>query len=92
MRKVIRRILQFNVYLGSVNFAVFWVAAVYLGGDALSGHAFDGRYYLSSHGHLTEVSRAVFTYSKWHTYSVFLTHPLAILSVILLSRQPQNPD
>jgi hypothetical protein len=81
-----RRVFQLGFFVGIVNFAIFWFAALYLGGDAISGKMVDGHFFLSSHGHLTEVSQSVFTYSKWHVLSVFVTHPLAILCVWRLSR------
>jgi hypothetical protein len=80
------RILRFCCIAGILNFFAFWFAAVYLGGDAISGRAANGHYFLSNHGHVHEVTRGVFTYSKWHTLSVFVTHPLAIVSGFLLSR------
>lgn len=67
-------------FLGWLNFIAFWLAAVALGGDAISGKIESGHYFLSSHGHLNEVSRRVFAYSRFHTYSVFITHPLALLA------------
>jgi hypothetical protein len=82
-----RFLLQCLFFAGILNFFTFWFAAVYFGGDAVSGRAMDGHYFLSNHGHLHEVSLAVFTYSKWHTYSVFVTHPIAILCGWLLSRK-----
>ena len=81
-----RRLLQLGFFVGIVNFVIFWFAALYLGGDAISGKMVDGHFFLSSHGHLTEVSQSVFTYSKWHVLSVFVTHPPAILCVWRLSR------
>jgi hypothetical protein len=86
-----RRLLQFGFLAGIVNFFVFFLAAVYLGGDALSGRAVDGHYFLSSHGRLTEVSQAVFTYSEWHVRSVFITHPIGALRAWRLSRQRNQP-
>jgi hypothetical protein len=86
-----RRLLQFGFLAGIVNFFVFFLAAVYLGGDALSGRAVDGHYFLSSHGRLTEVSQAVFTYSEWHVRSVFITHPIGGLCAWRLSRQRNQP-
>jgi hypothetical protein len=64
-----------------LNFAVFWVVAVRLGGDAVNGRMQDGHFYLASHGKYTEVSGRVFMYSRLHTYSVWVTHPLALLAV-----------
>ena len=65
-----------------VNFAAFCSIAVALGGDALNGHQSYGRYFLASHGRLTEVSRAVFRYSQVHSISVFITHAAGILAAV----------
>lgn len=72
------------------NFLVFGAVAFRLGGDAVNGKAENGRYYL--HGKLsgsagkgyTEVSEAVFNYSKWHVYSIFLTWPVMLAGNFLL--------
>ena len=34
------------------NFALFFILAVYLGGDAVNGKIVDGHYFLMSHGQL----------------------------------------
>jgi hypothetical protein len=74
-----------------VNFASFMIIAVLSGGDALNGKEKDGRYYLMSHGHYTEVSKAFFEYSRIHTASLFITHPLVIFSGFwLLSRKKET--
>jgi hypothetical protein len=39
-----------------------------------------GHFYLASHGKFTEVSEAVYAYSLWHARSLFVTHPLAMLT------------
>ena len=68
------------VYLaGMVNFFIFVSIALGLGGDAINGKIENGHYFLRSHGHFTEVTSGIFIYSKWHTYSLFVTHPLAML-------------
>ncbi len=61
-----------------MNFFVFVAISAYLGGDALSGEVVDGRYYLGSHGDLTEVNKYQYIYSMVHVISVFITHPIAI--------------
>ena len=66
--------------IGITNFFVFIGLSIYFGGDAISGTIRDGHFFLSSHGKLTEVSGMVFSYSRWHSYSVFFTHPVAILA------------
>jgi len=85
-----RRILQIGFGLGIANFFVFVFVALYIGGDAINGRMADGHYFLSNHGRLTEVSRGVFTYSKWHAISVFFTHPLAMLCAWLTRRPLQT--
>lgn len=78
--------------IGFLNFAIFVAFALYLGGDAVNGKAEGGHYYLfgvaSGTGvkGYTEVSQAVFDYSRWHVYSVFVTWPLALLAAIVENR------
>ena len=62
-----------------VNFLSFWVIAVLCGGDAVNGKEEGGRFFLMSHGHYTEVTKSFFEYSRIHTYSLWLTHPLALI-------------
>src|SRR5262245_55556687 len=71
------------VVVGVVNFAVFVVAWSQLG-DAFAGYAEAGRYYLSEHGRLTEVSGTVFALNAAHTSSLLVTHPLALASAFVL--------
>jgi hypothetical protein len=63
-----------------VNFAVFWLVALYLGGDAVNGKAEGGRFFLGSHGRYTEVSEAVYMYSKWHVYVTWTTAAFGIVA------------
>ena len=62
------------VAVAIVNFVIFAVVALVIGGDAWNGHVDDGHYYVSSHGTITEVSRAVWYYSYGHVISVWVTH------------------
>jgi len=57
-----------------VNFFLFAAVATYVGGDVINGKSNNGHYYLSSHGKMTEVSRALYIYSVIHATSVFVTH------------------
>jgi hypothetical protein len=67
--------------IGAVNF--FWVVAesMALGGDALNGYQRDGHYFVGSHGSYTEVGRAIWEWSRLHTASLFVTHPLAMVAL-----------
>ncbi|MCB0035822.1 MAG: hypothetical protein KDE51_17445 [Anaerolineales bacterium] len=66
-----------------INFGLFFVIAMFIGGDAVNGHEEAGRYYVANHGTLTEVSYLMFMVSKIHVYSLFITHPLAMIAGIL---------
>jgi len=68
-----------------INFVVFVIIALLIGGDAINGNETAGHYYLSNKGKLTELGYYVFTYSKIHTISLFITHPLAIIASIVYS-------
>jgi hypothetical protein len=72
--------------IGIVNFAVFFIGSIYFGGDAVNGYSCKGHYFLGSHGRYTETTKAVYTYSRWHVYSLFITHPAAMLAGIIWSR------
>jgi hypothetical protein len=69
-----------------INFLVYFVVAIHLGGDAVNGGMRNGHYYLMSHGRYTEVSEPVFNYSRWHTYALWITHPLGLAAAWIYSR------
>ena len=73
------------IAIGILNFLAFAITATSLGGDAINGRSENGHYYLSSHGKSTEVSEAVYNYSRMHDYSVWITHPLAMVAGLILS-------
>jgi hypothetical protein len=75
--------------IAAINFVAFLIGAAALGGDAVNGKSEGGRYFVASHGKLTEVSRAAFTYSRLHFYAVWITHSSAIICALLLYRSRQ---
>ncbi|MBK9927097.1 MAG: hypothetical protein IPP66_17650 [Anaerolineales bacterium] len=73
-----------------INFVVFVVVALMLGGDAINGDAINGsgiagHYFVAMNGRSTEVSYPVYIYSKTHVISMFITHPLAMIAGIVYS-------
>jgi hypothetical protein len=82
-RKSLHALCMIIGIVGLINFVIFVVIALVIGGDAISGHETAGHYYLANHGKLTEVSRMVFVYSKIHSTSLFITHPLALIAGIV---------
>lgn len=65
-------------WVTALNFVAYVITACILGGDAWNGRIQQGHYYLSMHGHLTEVSRAMFEYSLWHTYVLWINFAVII--------------
>lgn len=65
------------VVIAAINFIVFAAGTVYFGGDALSGYQAGGRYFVAYRDDVTEVSQAVFEYSRWQALSLFVTNPFA---------------
>jgi hypothetical protein len=80
------------IAVGTLNFLIFVAGATYLGGDAVNGKIEGGRYYLfgvrteSGRKVYREVSRPVFTYSRWHVYSIFVTWPLVMAAAVVRNR------
>jgi hypothetical protein len=66
------RSLNYFFIIWIINFLLFFILAVYLGGDALGGGVINGHYFLSNHGRLTEVSHRVFVYSTEVSHRVFV--------------------
>jgi len=81
--KTFHKACQIIFQIAIINFLLFVFIAIMIGGDAVNGHAENGHYYLANHGQLTEVNYFVFMYSKLHAYSIFITHPLAMLAGFL---------
>ena len=76
-----------------LNFVVFVAVASHLGGDAINGKAEGGHYYLFGTRNVngkkvyTEVSQSVFTYSRWHVYSIFVTWPILMVGSVVLNKK-----
>ena len=78
------RFLFFVVFaVCMANFVAFVLVAIAIGGDAINGYEAHGRYFLRMNRRVTEVSESVFTYSKWHATSVWITHPLGMAAAAL---------
>ena len=83
-------ILASVALIALINFMAFFIVVDNIGGDAVSGKIEAGHYYVASHGHYTEVSRALYIYSYIHTVSVFVTYPLFFICGFLLDRKKQR--
>jgi hypothetical protein len=75
-----------------LNFILFFVVSMRLGGDAIKGKVENGEYFVANREKLTKVTPTVWHYSRAHARSLLLTHPLGIvgfgiLAVTLRSRK-----
>ncbi|WP_156994039.1 hypothetical protein [Pseudonocardia acaciae] len=70
--------------MGIANFLWAWFESASLGGDATNGYQRDGRYFVGSHGHFTEVDPATWEWSYIHGTSVWITHPLTLIAAYCL--------
>lgn len=79
------------IAIGFINFFAFIAHVGLLGGDALNGHQSDGRFYISNHGRVTEVSEEDWRRNRLHGISVFLTHPLCMAAMLFLAIKDKLP-
>lgn len=63
-----------------LNMTVFGITIMFLGGDALGGKIEEGRFFVSNHGNLTEVSQSVWLFNYYHAIFTVVTIPLALVS------------
>lgn len=84
MKNFIRALCLLVIAVGAINFVTFIATSQHLGGDALNGYQANGRYYVSNHGHSTEVSPSEWQKNRFQAISVFATHPLAIAAMFYL--------
>ena len=81
--KRLRYLPHLIFYLGMLNFMLFFLSALLLGGDGLNGKVEAGRYYLGNHGAYTEVIYPVYWLSRFWGIALLVTWPLVILSALL---------
>lgn len=77
--KRIKIIAGILIGIATLNFIAFFIVAICVGGDAINGKTEGGHYFVADHGKLTEVSRALWIYSRIHACSVMVTYPVAIV-------------
>ena len=89
-RRAVRYYANTLFIIGALNFAGFFIIALFIGGNAVGNPPLDGRYYVSEHGRRTEVSRSVYEYSLFHAHSVWGTHALILLAAFILHCEDEN--
>jgi hypothetical protein len=88
--RILSQLVAVVTAVALLDFVSYLIATSYLGGDAVNGKIEGGRYYLWGlyHGTKTyhEVSQAVFTFSRLHTYSLFILWPLMFALIVASKR------
>lgn len=79
------KILYVLLVLCILNFVAFGAISLAIGGDAMAGYEKQGHYYVSDHGHETEVSQGVWTYSLWHARSIVATHTIGFVTFLAIA-------
>lgn len=74
-----------------VDFVVFYIVTLLVGGDGLSGSAQAGHYFVSNHGRLTEVSHAAWLITRVQAISLFALWPLTLVSMAVDSLRAPGP-
>jgi hypothetical protein len=82
-KKRISKICKTIFYVCWVNFLLFGVISVLIGGDALNGRVEDGHFYLGGGGENVEVHCFVFVYSKLHAIVTIGLFPLTMLASLV---------
>jgi hypothetical protein len=96
MRHLWQKLLTIVIVAGLLNFLLFVAESFYFGGDALNGRVEGQRYFLwgyhsGTKGYI-EVSKAIFTFSKWHTYSTIVLWALMLLAGFAYTRIQNRAD
>ena len=86
----LKKFYSIVITVAIVNFAAFMIGVGALGGDAVNGKSGGGRYYVANHGRLTEVSKAAYIYSRFHCYSIWITHSLALIVCFIAHTQRRS--
>jgi hypothetical protein len=84
------------VIVALLDFIFLFALSVYIGGDAVNGKIENGKYLVWGYNYhsgvkgYTEVSRAVYDFSKWQVYSVWATWSAMFLGTVLYKRLPSG--
>jgi len=68
------------VYLGILNFILFFLSTLLVGGNALNGTVEAGRYFLGDHGYYVEVIYPVYLLNRLWSILTVVTWPLVIMA------------
>lgn len=79
----LRRLPELIVYLGLMNFLLFILSILLLGGDGLNGKVEAGHYYLGNHGEYTEVLLPIYLFSRLWGILLFVSWPFVIVAPII---------
>ena len=80
LARKIQKVCEALFSIAGINFVTFISIHIIIGGSAPNGKVVNGHYFVGDHGHYNEVPYVIYVYSLIHAYSLFITHPLAIIA------------
>lgn len=74
------------ILIGVLNFMTCMAFCINIGGSADNDGIRDGKYFVTEHGKAREVSAFTFKLNKIQSMSLLITHPTAIIGMLILMR------
>jgi hypothetical protein len=84
LKKILQVVAVLLVLVGTINFLWFLLECRSLGGDALNGFERDGHFFVVRGTQSREVESGAWHWNRLHAVSLFVTHPLGIISILYL--------
>jgi hypothetical protein len=86
-REMLWRVVSFVCLF---NFVICIMTHLFIGGSAVNGFSGAGKYFVANGAEITQVTRAVFYYSLVHSYSLYITHPLAFIALYFADKEKKS--
>ena len=75
---VLRNCLPIGITIALINYVLFAILWIVIGGSAIHGLAVGGHYFIAEGGRFVQVSRVIFDLSLWQGYGFFITFPIGL--------------
>lgn len=89
---VARLFALLGAVIGLGNLFLYLLITPMIGGSAINGRVQNGHYYLSEHGHYTEVSQQLYWLNVVHGRSLLFTVPAGLMCLMWLRFIRQGDD
>lgn len=90
MKTILTKILKYVTIFWEVNFYLFIILTMYLGGTAISGFIENGTYYVAFGNYHTEVSKTLWHINYIQNILAFYLSPLPIISAFFSEKENRS--